>query len=41
MHLQLYDVSVQTSVTINALLFIEEGDIVRINTETGEYTERA
>mgnify|MGYP001558622473 CR=1 FL=1 len=25
---------------VNVPLFIEEGDIIRINTETGEYTER-
>jgi len=31
----------ETGVMINVPLFINEGDIVRVNTETGEYTERA
>ncbi|MDO8517681.1 MAG: hypothetical protein Q7S26_00095 [bacterium] len=30
----------ETGATVNAPLFINEGDVVRINTETGEYTER-
>lgn len=30
----------ETGATINAPLFINEGDLVRINTETGEYVER-
>ena len=30
----------ETGVTINAPLFINEGDLVRINTETGDYVER-
>lgn len=30
----------ETGISINVPLFIEEGDIIRINTETGEYTER-
>lgn len=30
----------ETGATINAPLFINEGDVVRINTETGEYVER-
>lgn len=30
----------ETGVTVNAPLFIKEGDIVRVNTETGEYAER-
>lgn len=34
-------VTLETGATINAPLFIEEGDVVRINTETGEYVERA
>lgn len=33
-------VTVETGATINAPLFINEGDIVRINTETGEYKDR-
>ena len=31
----------ETGAKINAPLFINEGDIVRINTKTGEYAERA
>ncbi len=31
----------ETGAVVNAPLFINEGDIVRINTETGEYVERA
>lgn len=34
-------VKIETGAMINAPLFIEEGDIIRINTQTGEYTERA
>lgn len=34
-------VTLETGATIDAPLFINEGDIVRINTETGEYVERA
>ncbi len=33
-------VVLETGVTINAPLFINEGDVIRINTETGEYVER-
>lgn len=33
-------VTLETGATINAPLFINEGDVVRINTETGEYVER-
>jgi len=33
-------ITVETGATLNAPLFINEGDIVRINTETGEYVER-
>ena len=33
-------VKIETGATLNAPLFIEEGDIIRINTEPGEYTER-
>ena len=33
-------ITLETGVTLNAPLFINEGDIVRINTETGEYVER-
>lgn len=34
-------VVLETGATINVPLFINEGDLVRINTETGEYAERA
>ncbi len=30
----------ETGAVINVPLFVDEGDIVRVNTETGEYTER-
>jgi elongation factor P len=33
-------VTLETGVTINAPLFVNEGDILSINTETGEYVER-
>jgi len=33
-------VTVETGATIDAPMFVKEGDIVRINTETGEYVER-
>ena len=33
-------VKIETGAMINAPLFIEQGDIIRINTQTGEYTER-
>ncbi|MEK7600599.1 MAG: elongation factor P [Patescibacteria group bacterium] len=33
-------VKIDTGATINAPLFIEEGDIIRVNTETGQYAER-
>ena len=34
-------ITLETGTVVNAPLFINEGDVVRINTETGEYTERA
>lgn len=34
-------VTLETGAVVSVPLFIEEGDIVRINTETGEYVERA
>lgn len=34
-------VTLETGATINVPIFINEGDIVRVNTETGEYAERA
>lgn len=33
--------TLETGLTVNVPLFIKEGDIVRVNTETGEYVERA
>ncbi len=33
-------ITLETGVTVNAPLFINEGDIVRINTEEGSYVER-
>lgn len=33
-------IEIETGATINAPMFIEEGDLIRINTETGEYVER-
>lgn len=33
-------VTLETGAVINTPLFINEGDILRINTDTGEYTER-
>ncbi len=34
-------VTLENGTTLNVPLFINEGDILRINTETGEYVERA
>jgi elongation factor P len=34
-------VVLETGAAINVPLFIETGDIIEINTETGEYTKRA
>jgi elongation factor P len=34
-------VELETGAEINVPMFIKEGDIVKINTETGEYVERA
>lgn len=34
-------VVLETGATINAPLFVADGDVLRINTETGEYVERA
>lgn len=31
----------ETGISVNVPLFVKEGDVVRINTETGEYVERA
>ncbi len=33
-------VTLETGATISVPMFIKEGDILRINTETGEYTDR-
>jgi elongation factor P len=34
-------ITLETGATVNAPMFIIEGDVVRINTDTGEYVERA
>ncbi len=34
-------VELETGAKINVPLFVNEGDIIRVNTETGEYVERA
>jgi elongation factor P len=34
-------VEIEPGETISAPLFVNEGDIIRINTDTGEYVERA
>lgn len=34
-------VTLETGATINAPMFVKEGDVLRINTETGDYVERA
>ena len=34
-------VTLETGVNINVPMFVKEGDVLRINTETGEYVERA
>ena len=33
-------VTLETGVKINAPLFIEQGDIIEVNTESGEYVRR-
>ncbi len=33
-------VVIETGVTVNTPLFVEEGDTIRVNTETGQYVER-
>ena len=37
----LKQVKLETGAVLNAPLFINEGDTIRVNTETGEYVERA
>jgi elongation factor P len=34
-------IELETGATINAPMFINEGDIIKVNTDTGEYVERA
>ena len=34
------NVTLETGATINVPLFVNEGDVIRINTDTGEYRER-
>ena len=33
-------IELETGAVINAPLFVNEGDVIRVNTETGEYVER-
>ncbi|MDO8520831.1 MAG: elongation factor P [bacterium] len=33
-------VTLETGTTVNVPMFINEGDVIRVNTETGEYAER-
>lgn len=33
-------VKLETGIKVNTPLFVKEGDIIRVNTETGEYVER-
>lgn len=33
-------ITLETGATINAPIFVAEGDVVKVNTETGEYVER-
>jgi elongation factor P len=33
-------IKLETGATINAPLFVNEGEMIRVNTETGEYVER-
>ncbi len=33
-------VTVETGATVNVPMFIEQGDVIRINTETGDYADR-
>ncbi|MDP3996665.1 MAG: elongation factor P [bacterium] len=33
-------VTLETGATVNTPMFVKEGDVLRINTETGEYVER-
>ncbi|MFX4963496.1 hypothetical protein ABTC07_19660, partial [Acinetobacter baumannii] len=32
--------TIETGATVNVPLFVEEGEVIRINTKTGEYVER-
>jgi elongation factor P len=34
-------VEIETGAIISVPMFIEEGEVIRINTDTGEYVERA
>ena len=34
-------ITLENGTTLNAPMFINEGDVIRVNTETGEYVERA
>ena len=34
-------ITLENGATLNAPMFVSEGDVIRVNTETGEYVERA
>ena len=34
-------ITLENGATLNAPMFVNEGDTIRVNTETGEYVERA
>ena len=34
-------VTVETGANVDVPMFVNQGDVIRINTETGEYVERA
>ena len=33
-------ITLETGATLSAPIFVNEGDVIRVNTETGEYVER-
>ena len=33
-------ITLENGTTLNAPMFISEGDVIRVNTETGDYVER-
>jgi elongation factor P len=34
-------VTLETGATVNVPMFIKQGELIRVNTETGDYVERA